>query len=93
MDAHQNAKTTPHGRRLMVRRLAEGWTVAAVVRRRRHAREDPDGATQRAVAFLPAPADRKKAGRSTCRPRCVCARRIAERLGTVRRQQLPAALA
>jgi transposase InsO family protein len=30
MDAHKNARTTPYGRRLMVRRLAEGWTVAAV---------------------------------------------------------------
>ena len=30
MDIHQNARTTPHGRTLMVRRLAEGWTSAAV---------------------------------------------------------------
>ena len=30
MDVHQNAKTTPHGRRLMVERLAEGWSVARV---------------------------------------------------------------
>lgn len=30
MDVHQNARTTPHGRSLMVRRLAEGWTTAAV---------------------------------------------------------------
>ena len=30
MDVHQNAKTTPHGRRLMIKRLAEGWTVAGV---------------------------------------------------------------
>ena len=30
MDVHQNAKTTPHGRRLMIERLAEGWTVARV---------------------------------------------------------------
>ena len=28
MDVHQNAKTTPHGRRLMIERLAEGWSVA-----------------------------------------------------------------
>ena len=27
MDVHQNAKTTPFGRRLMIERLAEGWTV------------------------------------------------------------------
>lgn len=30
MDVHQNARTTPHGRSLIVRRLAEGWPVAAV---------------------------------------------------------------
>jgi transposase InsO family protein len=30
MDVHQNARTTPHGRLLMIRRLAEGWTVTAV---------------------------------------------------------------
>jgi transposase InsO family protein len=30
MDIHQNARTTRHGRLLMVRRLAEGWSVAAV---------------------------------------------------------------
>lgn len=30
MDVHQNARSTPHGRRLMIRRLAEGWTIAAV---------------------------------------------------------------
>jgi transposase InsO family protein len=30
MDAHQNARTTPHGRRLIVHRLAEGWSVVAV---------------------------------------------------------------
>src|SRR5690349_20168058 len=30
MDIHRNARTTPHGRRLMARRLAEGRTVAAV---------------------------------------------------------------
>jgi transposase InsO family protein len=30
MDVHQNARTTPHGRRLMIQRLAEGWTIAAV---------------------------------------------------------------
>ena len=30
MDVHQNAKTTPHGRCLMIERLAEGWTVARV---------------------------------------------------------------
>jgi transposase InsO family protein len=30
MDVHQNARTTCHGRRLMIHRLAEGWTVAAV---------------------------------------------------------------
>ena len=30
MDIHQNARTTPSGRRLMVRRLAEGWTIRAV---------------------------------------------------------------
>ena len=29
MDMHQNAKTTPSGRRLMVQRLAEGWTIRA----------------------------------------------------------------
>ena len=28
MDVHQNARTTPHGRRLMIERLAEGWSVA-----------------------------------------------------------------
>jgi transposase InsO family protein len=30
MDVHQNARTTPYGRRLMVRRLSEGWPLAAV---------------------------------------------------------------
>ena len=30
MDVHENARTTPHGRLLMVRRLAEGWSVARV---------------------------------------------------------------
>ena len=34
MDVHQNAKNTPHGRRLMVQRLAEGWTYARPWRRR-----------------------------------------------------------
>ena len=30
MDVHQNAKNTPHGRRLMVERLTEGWSIARV---------------------------------------------------------------
>ena len=30
MDIHQHAKTTPQGRLLMVRRLADGWTVTEV---------------------------------------------------------------
>jgi transposase-like protein len=30
MDVHENARTTPRGRLLMVRRLAAGWTVQAV---------------------------------------------------------------
>lgn len=30
MDVHQNARTTPHGRSLMIRRLADGWPIAAV---------------------------------------------------------------
>jgi transposase InsO family protein len=30
MDAHENARTTPHSRMLMVDRLEAGWTVAAV---------------------------------------------------------------
>src|SRR5919202_1293834 len=30
MDVHSNARTTPHGRLLMVERLREGWGVAAV---------------------------------------------------------------
>ena len=30
MDAHQNARTTPHSRMLIVARLREGWTVPAV---------------------------------------------------------------
>ncbi len=30
MDVHQNARTTPHGRSLMIRRLAEGWSMAVV---------------------------------------------------------------
>lgn len=30
MDIHQHAKTTPSGRLLMVRRLADGWSVARV---------------------------------------------------------------
>ena len=32
MDIHDNARTTRHSRMLMVRRLAGGWTVAAVAR-------------------------------------------------------------
>jgi hypothetical protein len=30
MDAHQNARTTPRSRMLIVARLREGWTVSAV---------------------------------------------------------------
>ena len=30
MDSHENARTTPRGRMLIVERLAEGWTVRAV---------------------------------------------------------------
>jgi transposase InsO family protein len=30
MDIHKNARTTPHSRMLIVQRLAEGWSVAAV---------------------------------------------------------------
>jgi hypothetical protein len=30
MDVHQNARTTPHSRMLMIRRLKSGWTAAAV---------------------------------------------------------------
>ena len=30
MDVHQNARTTLHGRCLMISRLADGWTVAEV---------------------------------------------------------------
>ncbi|WP_408906614.1 helix-turn-helix domain-containing protein, partial [Roseomonas sp. CAU 1739] len=30
MDSHKNARTTPHGRMLIVRRLSEGQSVAAV---------------------------------------------------------------
>ncbi|MFZ1429563.1 MAG: leucine zipper domain-containing protein [Geminicoccaceae bacterium] len=30
MDVHQNARTTPLGRSLMIRRLADGWSMAAV---------------------------------------------------------------
>src|SRR5512139_2750025 len=30
MDAHENARTTPHSRMLIVDRLEAGWTVAAV---------------------------------------------------------------
>ena len=30
MDIHRHAKTTPSGRLLMVRRLADGWTIAQV---------------------------------------------------------------
>jgi transposase InsO family protein len=30
MDAHQNARTTPHSRMLIVERLAAGWTASAV---------------------------------------------------------------
>jgi len=29
MDAHENARTTPHSRMLIVARPASGWTVAA----------------------------------------------------------------
>jgi transposase InsO family protein len=59
MDVHQNAKTTPRGRLLMIRRLAEGWTVAAVAAaagvtaktvvkwRDRHAKEGAAGLADR----------------------------------------------
>jgi len=30
MDAHENARTTPHSRMLIVRRLSSGWSVACV---------------------------------------------------------------
>ncbi|WP_162501569.1 helix-turn-helix domain-containing protein [Methylobacterium crusticola] len=30
MDTHENARTTPRSRQLIVTRLAEGWTVRAV---------------------------------------------------------------
>ncbi len=30
MDVHENARTTRHSRMVIVERLAEGWTVAAV---------------------------------------------------------------
>jgi transposase len=30
MDVHRNARTTRHGRLLLIRRLPEGWSVAAV---------------------------------------------------------------
>jgi putative transposase len=30
MDVHQNARTTRHGRWLMIQRPADGWTIAAV---------------------------------------------------------------
>ena len=30
MDVHQNARTTPHSRMLIVERLGEGWTMSAV---------------------------------------------------------------
>jgi hypothetical protein len=29
MDAHENRRTTPHGRMLGVERLGAGWTIAA----------------------------------------------------------------
>ena len=59
MDVHQNAKTTPRGRLLMIRRLAEGWTVATVAAaagvtlktvakwRDRHAKEGEAGLVDR----------------------------------------------
>ena len=30
MDVHENARTTGHSRMVIVERLSEGWTVAAV---------------------------------------------------------------
>jgi hypothetical protein len=36
MDIQDNARTTRHGRMLMVQRLASGWTVAAVPPDDRH---------------------------------------------------------
>jgi transposase InsO family protein len=59
MDVHQNARTTRHGRWLMVQRLAEGWSVAAVAAamgvdartvrkwRDRHAAEGEPGLAER----------------------------------------------
>ena len=59
MDVHRNARTLPHSRMLIVRRLAAGWSVAAVaiaagvtaktVRkwRDRHAAEGAPGLTDR----------------------------------------------
>ena len=40
MDVHQNAKTTPNGRRLMIQRLAEGWTISATAAARSASRQD-----------------------------------------------------
>ena len=59
MDVHQNARTTRHGRLLMIHRLADGWSMAAVAAafgvdaktvrkwRDRHAKEGEAGLADR----------------------------------------------
>ena len=86
MDAHENARTTPHSRMLIVARLAAGWTVAAVAAaigtsprtvrkwRDRFAAEDEAGL-------------RDRSSRPHCSPSRLTAAAEAE-IETLRRQRL-----
>jgi transposase-like protein len=68
MDIHENARTTPRSRMLMIERLEAGWTVAAVAAaiavdpktvrkwRDRYRADRPDGSLV-ASAHEPGPAD------------------------------------
>ncbi len=60
MDVHQNAKTTPRGRRLMIQRLAEGWTDGPASRGRSASRPRPwaSGGTAMPRRAMPACVDR-----------------------------------
>ena len=96
MDVHENARTTPHRRRLMVERLAAGWTVAAVaasfgvdpktVRKwcYRHAAEGEAGLLDRSSRPHRSPsrlAEEAAAELETLRRQCLPGPAIARRLG------------
>ena len=71
MDVHQNAKTTPHGRRLMIERLAEGWTVARGRRRGSASRPRPWANGRAGMPRKARPASpTARRGRIAARPGC-----------------------